>query len=262
MTHLSSTKSFIFSLVCLVLISVSCSEDESSFITSADIENAFQAFEVKVGTQDLELEVAEGVTYSFRVIFPAVDLTQNWPLVLTLHGASGGDPNAHTYTDCYVEPGLEDLDAIILSPNGGASNWQTLGNNDKLRILTDLATRFWPVDISKIAITGYSNGGNGSWYYAETQPTFFSAAIPIAAGYVILNANGSARKVDIPIYAIHGENDELFPLDTVQYWAEQTALVGTDIEFVVAEGLGHTEPCNYEEYFKGAAEWLKNEIWN
>jgi len=246
----------------LFLTLLSCSKDEGPAPrTYADIENDFSAIEVKAGTQDLTLKITENITYSFRVIFPDVDLNQDWPLILTLHGYSAGDPDAHKNTACYVEPGLAGLDVIILSPNGGEYNWETLDNQDQLRILTDLASRLWPVDASKIVVTGYSNGGNGSWYYAETQPLFFSAAIPLASGYSIVNPDGSARKINIPMYVIHGSEDELFPLDTVQNWVNQTILAGSDIEFVIADGLGHYTPCAYTSYFQDAAAWLVNEVW-
>ena len=246
----------------LFLTILSCSKDEEpAQRTVLDIENDFAAIEVKPGTQDLTLKITDDITYNFRVIFPDVDLSNKWPMVLTLHGYSAGDPDAHKYTDCYVEPGLAALDVIIISPNGGEADWEVISNQNMLQILTDLSSRFWPVDVSKIVVTGYSNGGNGSWYYAETQPAIFSASIPLAAGYAIVNPDGSARKVDIPMYVIHGEEDDLFPLDTVQNWVDQSISVGSDIEFVVAEGLGHYTPCDYISYFQDAAVWLENEVW-
>jgi predicted peptidase len=246
-------------LLCTIL---SCSKDDDPAPrTYADIEQDFATIDIVPGTQDLTLKITEDVVYSFRVIFPDVDLTQDWPLVLTLHGYSAGNPDAHKQTACYVEPGLADLDVIILSPNGGIDDWETLGNDNQLRILTDLAMRFWPVDLSKIVVTGYSNGGNGSWYYAETQPTIFSAAIPLAAGYSIEKPDGTGRKINIPMYVIHGSEDDLFPLDTVQYWANLSIQAGSDITFVIADGLGHYEPCSYISYFRDAAAWLENEVW-
>ena len=246
----------------LILGALGCSKDDSPpDRTFADVEKDFQAIEIKPGTQDLELKITEDVTYSFRVIFPDVDLSQDWPLILTLHGYSAGHPDAHKQTACYVEPGLEDMDVIILSPNGGAEDWETLQNDDQLRILIQLSTQYWPVDISKIVVSGYSNGGNGSWYYAETQPGIFSAAIPLAAGYSIVKPDGTGRKINIPMYVIHGSEDDLFPLDTVQRWANLSIQAGSDITFVVAEGLGHYTPCEYVDYFKDAAAWLENEVW-
>ena len=133
---------FLFLLLALSICIHSCSknDDTPDAFTYADVEDNFKTIEIKPGTQDIILEVGENLFYNFRVIFPDVDLTQKWPMVLTLHGFSGGDANAHTFTDCYVEPGLADLDVIIISPNGniGDDNWETLNNQDQLRILTDL----------------------------------------------------------------------------------------------------------------------------
>ena len=97
-----------------------------------------------------------------------------------------GAPDAHKNTDCYDEPGLEILDAFILSPNGGADLWYDNSNQEKVAILISLVKKYWPVELDKIAVTGYSNGGNGSWFFGEYQATTISAAIPMASSYSVL----------------------------------------------------------------------------
>jgi predicted peptidase len=252
-----------YGFVLSIAVIFSCnSDDEPTVITDADVEAAFQQIEIKPGTQDLTLQVSETSSYNFRVIFPDVNLNQDQPLIFALHWASNGDPAVHLETDCYVEPGLEDIDAIIISPNGGETVWGTVENQDKIRILYTLAGRFWPVDLDKVAVMGYSSGGNGTWFFTESQPQIFSAGIAIASGYNTLNQDGTPRTMTSPLYVIHGEDDDFFPVDTVSYWVNQTIQAGSDIEFVVAPGLGHYTPCDYVPYIKTATLWLRDEIWN
>ena len=180
---------------------------------------------------------------------------------MTLHGASNGHPDAHKNTNCYVSPGMEGVNAIILSPNSGPTNWGTRENEDKLRILMDLSMRFWPINLNKIAVMGYSSGGNGTWLFCESQSQIFSAGIAMASGYNVFTPQNTVRVIPSPMYVIHGEKDELFQVDTVKYWVEQTQMAGSNIKFVIAPGLSHLTPCEYVPYLKEAAKWLKEEIW-
>lgn len=182
-------------------------------------------------------------------------------MVLALHGASGGNPEAYKATACYVEPGLAGLNAFIISPCGGNGLWYEEYFQQEISTLMYLAKKYWPVELNKIAVTGYSNGGNGSWLFTEAMSTTFSASIPMASSYNILNPNGSGRKINIPMYVIHGLNDELFPLAQTQAWVQASQAAGSNITFVVAQGLGHYVPCNYVPYLQAAANWLKNTVW-
>ena len=177
-----------------------------------------------------------------------------------LHGFSGNNKDAHKSTSCYIEPGYASLDAIIISPNAGSFIWEDINNQTQILTLIDLAVTYLPVNPSQIVVTGFSAGGNGSWFSGEVQPNVFSASIPIASSYNTVT-NNIPRLIETPMYVIHGENDTLFPLNLTQNWVEQTATAGTDITFVVAPGLTHVQPCLYVDYIKEAAIWLVNDVW-
>jgi predicted peptidase len=161
-----------------------------------------------------------------------------------------------------VEPGLASLNAIIVSPNGYLYQWYQSPNVTQVLTLVNLAKKFWPIDTNKIAVTGFSNGGNGSWFFAETQPEVFSGAIPMASSYNTYDLNGDPRYIETPLYVIHGEYDSLFPLDSTENWVNATASAGTNITFVVADTLEHYEPCEYTPYLQEASLWLSEDIWN
>ena len=84
-----------------------------------------------------------------------------------------------------------------------------------------------PLILDKVLVTGYSNGGNGSWYYAENHADLFKAAIPMASAYRI------KESVNIPIYLIHGERDDLFPVAATLGFAKAAQAAGTDITFIL-----------------------------
>jgi len=230
----------------------------------ADIQEDFSNINFEVGVNDVSLENLTGGNWTFRVIMPDVDFTNNdRPLIITLHGcaACGLSPEAHKGTACLAEPGFAALDAIIISPNSNGEIWITQNNYNQVLTLVDLASTYLPVDTEKIAVHGYSDGGNGSWFYAETLFDKFSASIPMASHYITTN-DGVGRLIPMPLYVIHGENDELFPVDDVQGWVDASVTSGSDITFVIAPELTHIEPCNYIDYLKVAADWLVNSVWN
>lgn len=232
--------------------------------TYKDIQDDFSNIDFKTGDNDIELEHLKDGTWKFRVIMPDVDFTNNKrPLIITLHGcaACGIKPEAHKFTECLAETGFESLDAIIISPNSNGMLWPTIDNNEQVLTLVDLASTYLPVDTNKIAIHGYSDGGNGSWFFAETQASIFSASIPMASQYNTTN-NGVGRKIPIPVYVIHGEDDALFPVENVQNWVNASVDSGSDITMIVAPGLTHNEPCEYASYLQDAAGWLVTHAWN
>lgn len=262
-------KQLAFSLIAFLIFAFSgcSSSDDSSpnpapVRTFVDLQQEFSEINFATGNNDVSIRSLHNTTYNFRVILPDIDMTNNKrPLIITLHGASGDNPDAHKSTACFAEPGFEALNAIIISPNGGTLLWHELYNQQMVLSLVDLASRYLPVDTSKIVVNGYSNGGNGAWFFAETKPEFFSAGIPMASSYNTYSTSGAPRKIDVPLYVIHGENDELFPLEQTQEWVTATRDAGTDVTLEVAPGLSHNFPCEYVQQLKNAAAWLENDIW-
>lgn len=252
------------SLFCFIFFA-GCSSNESSDVPAArtyqDVQNDFSAHTFKTGINDFSLTNLRKGHWDFRVIMPDVDFTNNKrPLIITLHGAAGGDPNAHKNTACYAEAAYANLNPIIISPNGYLNLWHEQVNQEQVLALVDLASAYLPVDKAKIVVEGYSNGGSGAWFFGETQPGIFSAAIATASHYNTTN-NGIGRLIQTPMYVIHGEDDALFPIADVQGWVDATVQSGSDVTFVVAPGLTHPEPCSYVNYIHGASEWLVNEVW-
>lgn len=259
-------KLFVFNALALLLFGCSSDDKNDSIetpkeLTFDDVEVAFSELVVNVGINDYSLEVPGNLTWDFRAIVPDDGDGAKKPLFVHLHGAASGDPNAHKSTSCYMEPGLENIEAYVISPNGGLNFWEERINQSQVIGLVTFALKYWNVDPSKVVVTGYSNGGNGSWFFAETQPQIFSAAIPMASSYNTLGTDGNPRKIDAPLYVIHGENDALFPLAETQSWVDQSIEAGSQIEFIVAPGLEHNEPCEYVSFFQDAIEWLQTSVW-
>ncbi len=256
-------------MVCLLTLTLffNCSKDDEPSTsttqrTFAQLKEDFSNINFTTGNNDVSILGFDNSQWNFRVVMPDIDFTNNnRPLIMTLHGYSAGAANAHQFTDCYAEPGFQSLDAIIISPNGGSSQWFSGENQEMVLNLTVLAKLYLPVDPNKVVVNGYSDGGNGAWFYSENNPELYSAGIPMASAYGSYFPNGQAKIIQTPTYVIHGENDELFPLQDTQDWVEATSTAGSNSTLVVATGLTHTQPCDYTSYLEDAATWLVNDIW-
>ena len=231
--------------------------------TVADVTADFISLDVQPGVNDFSLESLDrGVFWNFRVIAPAdASETNKRPLAIALHGASGGSSTAHQNTSCYVEPGLAAIDAFIISPNASTYEWYEAFNQNQVIALTDLARTNWYVDTNKVLVTGYSNGGNGSWFFADFFPQYFTASIAMASSYDPERVDGSVPGIDIPLYVIHSDSDELFPVAQTQIFVDKAIDAGSTVEFVVVEGLSHYTPCLYVSHLQDAVNWVINEVW-
>ncbi|UCE94180.1 MAG: hypothetical protein JSV73_02565 [Flavobacteriaceae bacterium] len=237
--------------------------------TAQDVINDFNNLEINEGTNDLELEsLQKGDFWKFRLIVPeGASATNKRPLVLRLHGAArSGSPDAHLSTECLVEPGFQGKDVFILSPNSNGIFWYQEPNIVQVQALLDLVTSRFDVDKDKIVSMGYSDGGNGSWFFAEFNSLLFgdqfSASIPMASSYRNPPSGGDVSMIDVPLYVIHGTADDLFPIETTKGFVDEYVAAGSDITFAEAEGLVHNAPCSYVPYLREAVNWLETEVWD
>ena len=257
-----------FTLLGLVILTSCGGGDSSPTIeprTGDDVREDFLKLDIQPGINDLTLEsTTENFYWNFRLIVPEeASATNKRPLVLSLHGgASNVSADAHKTTSCLVEPGFEDLNAYIISPNSKGYFWYDQQNQIQVLALLDLLKSYLFVDENKVLVTGYSDGGNGSWFYADYYPQLFSAAIPMASSYNTVRSDDTVSQISIPMYVIHGENDYLFPVAQTEEWVNLSIDAGSSIEFVVAPELTHYQYCDYLSYLKEAATWVDTEVWN
>ena len=209
-------------------------------------------FALQKGELEVQLEMDNGKYWDMHIYIPEINEGTKIPLSLALHWAGGGETFSE-YANCLAVPSLKSLGGIIISPSGNYKHWVEPSNETKVIDLVKKIIKYWPVDPDKILVTGYSNGGIGSWYYARKYPKLFAAAIPIAAFY-------SKHKVASPVFAIHGENDELFNLKEAIAFIEQSKSNGSNIELTIAKGKSHYMACSYITELKQAVEKVKQEV--
>ena len=178
------------------------------------------------------------------------------PLVLALHWYDpGADDPVDDYVRMLVEPALRDLDAIVVAPESLHAKWTGEDIARSLKSLVRSATEAWPVDPARVVVTGYSMGGIGAWYMAALYPQLFSAAIPMAG------EPAGVLEPRVPLLAIHGELDAMFPLAVTREAVEELVSRGGDARLIVVEGANHHQAAAYLPGLAEAAAWLADEVW-
>jgi predicted peptidase len=208
------------------------------------------------------LRLTDGTEMRYGISVPkAARANHPVPLVIALHyGWNGPRPSAYYGTEfmtLLIEPGLRKLGAIIAAPDCPGQNWTNPKSEEAvLELAADLQSRY-PVDRSRIVITGFSLGGFGTWYMAARHPEIFSAAIPIAGR----PQPESIEKIDrLPMFVIHSRKDAIVPIEPTSQAVEVLKKKGTPVEFLAVDGLGHYDTPSYVEYLQKTVPWLKR-VW-
>jgi predicted peptidase len=177
------------------------------------------------------------------------------PLVLALH--YGGNPNgaAQRMLLILVQPAFAELGAIIVAPESMQGDWSTAQNDSAVNALLDAVQASYRIDARKIAVTGFSMGGRGTWFYAAKYPGRFSAAVPVAG--MPPPTMGNWRT---PVLAVHSRNDEVMPIAPTEARIQELQKAGVRASLVALTGISHSETNRFVDGLRRAVPWLK-ETW-
>lgn len=259
-----------------ILCSIGCSdsfleteqpEDVINNTPQLDIDAArkdFSELSFKTGVNDFELDVLFNKKWAFRLIVPEVEEDEKIPLFVDLHGgALRLRPDVHKRGSCTLGPALENTGtkAYTLIPNSQGFLWFAAFNEEQVVNLVKFAIENLNIDPDRVVVFGYSDGGFGSWFFADTHPELFSGSIAIAQAYGLITDDEGIKRTEVPVYVIHGEVDELFPYTNTESLVELARNAGSEVELVMAVGLDHNRACDYLPYIEDAIDWVKDSVW-
>jgi predicted peptidase len=105
-----------------------------------------------------------------------------------------------------------------------------------LKALLDEVIANYAVDPDRTYLTGLSMGGYGTWSLAMTYPARFAAIAPICGGGI---ADWVSVLKDVAVWAFHGADDPLVPLDQGQRMVDALRACGGNVTFTVYPGVEH-----------------------
>jgi predicted peptidase len=181
------------------------------------------------------------------------------PLILALHfGVGGGSATGAggDVIEILIGPALEGLGAIIVAPDSVKGNWTTPENEKAVNALLDMIMARYAIDKKRVAVTGYSMGGQGSWHFAEKFPERFSAAIPVSG-----TPPESASGWRLPVLAIHSHDDQVQPFAPTAARIAELEKAGVKAKLIPLNGITHYQMDRFQGALRQAVPWLR-EVWS
>jgi predicted esterase len=186
---------------------------------------------------------------------------KKYPLVVYLHG-SASDERSIMHAE-FVIP----KDFIGLGPNGrGPSNGYCADHaQDDIAEAIAAVCRDYPIDTTKIVLTGFSMGGYGVYRtYFETPSKFRALAVFSGAPDIGPRYTGDKSQPDflktrylrafkgIPIFVFHGEQDRNCPFAQTKELMAILKQAGAMVELVTEPNKGHDSPdkSTIEKYLR------------
>lgn len=170
---------------------------------------------------------------------------ESFPLILLLHGIKkrGNDLSLlDSYGILSIAEQNEDFPYILVVPQCPPDTFWPENRNMVLGVLNQVTTGH-RVDRKRVYLTGFSMGGNGVWDLAANTRGLFAAAAPLAGWY---DANAAEQLVTTPIWAFHGEDDDIVPCSKTEEMVQAVIRAGGAPKFTTYPGLKH--PIMVEVY--------------
>jgi predicted peptidase len=119
--------------------------------------------------------------------------------------------------------------------------------------LLDDVLRELPVDPRRLYLTGLSMGGYGSWDLGTRLANRWAAVAPICGGGDELYAD---RLVGVPLWAWHGDADEVVPVEKTRRMIEAIRRAGGQPRYTELAGVGHDSWTPAYTSDDGVVPWM------
>ncbi len=205
---------------------------------------------VERGVIEADRYDSQGVRFPYAFLIPdSYDPTRSYPVEFMLHGGVGRpkhEPGESLWRSGYENLRKEDRIVVVPAAWREAYWWQS-SQADNLPILLRLLKQSYNVDENRVTMTGVSDGGTGAYFFAFKQPTQWAAFLPYIGHPGVLrntNSGGGYRLFfenlqNKPMYIVNGENDRLYPAESVKPFIDILEQTRVNYTWVVIEGGGH-----------------------
>ncbi|MBQ5789057.1 MAG: prolyl oligopeptidase family serine peptidase, partial [Thermoguttaceae bacterium] len=195
-----------------------------------------------------KLDESKTQTLKYYVFQPSDESAKTdagFPLMLMLHGSGerGDDLNKlKVYGPamyCSKAESAKDWKFFTVAPQCPSGvGWSA----PQLSVMIDKLCEKYPIDKSRVYVTGVSMGGYGTWNLLAECPEKIAAAAPICGGG---NVDAAAKMASTPIWAFHGDQDKAVPLGASQRMIDAVKAAGNEeAKLTIYPGVGHNSWIN------------------
>ncbi|MEZ0606679.1 alpha/beta hydrolase [Paraburkholderia sp. IW21] len=175
-------------------------------------------------------------------------------LVVLMHGVGSNArdlmPLADIWSESLPDVAFTSLDGTDAFDGGfGGRQWFSLrdvneGNREArvvaaypaLRRMLEAELAHWQVPFGRLALVGFSQGSIMAMHHVATSAEGAAAVIAYSGrlSSVIAAQNGT------PLTLVHGEEDEVIPVQELEYAADAFSHAGYTVDAYALPGIGHT----------------------
>ncbi len=228
---------------------------------------------VEIDTFEAKVHRSRSGELKYRELKPErLEAGTKYPLVLFLHGAGGrGDDNRKQLQDAGFCPKLiatadvrGERECFMIAPQvpknkrwvevhwGLPSHRMPTLPGAQMRMaleLVDRAVAEYPIDTSRIYVTGLSMGGFGTWDAIQRRPKLFAAAVPVCGGG---DTRQAPKLKGIPLWVWHGDKDTVVKTKRSRDMVAAVKEAGGDVQYTELAGVGHG---SWGAAYSSAAMW-------
>lgn len=214
--------------------------------------------DVPRGQLDLVRTDENGMEFPYVVLVPeSYDSRNAYPVEFNLHGGvnrekmAPGRPWWRSGYEGFRDPGK----IIVLPASWNEAYWWFQNQADNLPAILKSIKQTYHVDDNRVYLTGVSDGGTGSYFFAFFQPTEWAAFLPFIGNPGVLR--NPAGRVTYPLYwqnlrgkpfyIVNGENDPLYPDRAIRPHLDAMQEAGAEFTYVMIPGGGHNTEWMPEE---------------
>lgn len=200
--------------------------------------------------------VATGLHY--WLYLPESPAGEKLPMILYLHGFSHSGSNLGDVLrgglPLEIEAGRE-INAAVVSPQCPSGDiWPSAKMVDQLSELVQEMTALYPVDPQRVTLTGFSMGGDGTWWLGAAHPELFAALAPVASWY---NKTGELCVLnEMPIWDFQGENDGIVSPQIARGRARALEDCGGSVKITFYPDADHEQSSRLAYGTDELYEWL------
>jgi carboxymethylenebutenolidase len=172
------------------------------------------------------------------------DRSGRHPAVLIFHGVGGMRESQRSYARRLAEAGFVTLLPELISIGVGADEPAGILRNEISAAMALLKGRK-DVDPNRLGLLGFAQGGERALFAAISFPATFKAVVeyygPIGRPPMNLElaAAYTASRLRSPVLILHGEDDQVIPVEHARRLEEALRSAGKPFEIILFQGTAH-----------------------
>ena len=207
-------------------------------------------------SEEVTFQRKDGRTITALLLRPAEN--RRHPAVLIFHGAEGVGESHKAHARRLAGAGFVALLPQLASIRLGANESAGLIRSEIAAAVSLLKGRR-DVDPGRLGLLGFARGGERALFAAMAFPATFKAVVeyysPIGHPPMKLElaARNTASKIHTPVLILHGEEDQLVPVEHARRLAEALRAAGKPFESILFPGAAHGFDQENQPWYSPAA---------